>query len=347
MLGRSAEKRHSPVRCPSGSRRGEDGQARAAAPRSSPVLEPQRQGGCRAEAPESGGAALGRAGTPSVKQVKWGVCRRRKATRLALNFAAPVTNKQIQTRKDRSHLIPACSAAAASLIGAEVIYLFDFSPPSSSTYTHPPTPFSFTSLSLPPPRPSLPSRTPPRQSRSLRAAQRGRGCSAAGSSGGCWARGGRAAGRRARRRAGAGQPPHRCRETAEHQRELPPDAPSSEPGCGGRRMIPTLPLATVGTEQPGGGMLGDRSQKGGWPVRTERLLRGARGPRGGVLRPPPVGSPAAAVRRERTSPRCGSGGAGNVRLAAPGASRCGCTGEYGCLAVCAYGHARVYVSASI
>lgn len=155
MLGISAEKRHSPVRCPSGSRRGEGGQARDSAPCSSPVLRPQRQGGCRAEAPESGGAALGRAGTPSVKQVKWGVCRRRKATRLALNFAAPVTNKQIQTRKDRSHLIPACSAAAASLIGAEVIYLFDFSPPLLLHIHTPPHPLRFY-FAFPPPSPAFP-----------------------------------------------------------------------------------------------------------------------------------------------------------------------------------------------
>ncbi|CAN0124962.1 unnamed protein product, partial [Bubo scandiacus] len=166
------------------------------------------------------------------------------------------------------------------------------------------------------------------QPRSLRAAQRGRGCSAAGGSGGCRARGGRAAGRRERRRAGAGQPPRRCRARAESGREVPPDAPSPAAGCGAGRVIPALPLATAGTGRPGRGMLGDRSREG----RAAGAYRGGcceepGGRRGGVWRPPGAesrgaagaGAGFAAVRQRRRRERApGSPGRERARVCVQG-----------------------------
>lgn len=227
-------------RLPSGRRGGEGGRARDTAPSFSAVRRPQGLAGCRAEGPQSGGAAPGR--HPSEEQVKRGGRRRRKATRLALNFAAPVTNKQIEPKKDLSHPIPALSAAAASLIGAEVIYLFDFSPLPPLLPFHAPPPFPFTSP-IPPPSPAFPPLPLAAQTAPVPARRPGLLCGRGSS--GCRARGGRAAGRRERRRAGAGQAPHRRRETAESGPELLPGAPSSAPGSGGGRVI------TAGTGQPG------------------------------------------------------------------------------------------------
>lgn len=120
--------------------------------------------------PPHGGREGAGAGSPPAEQVERGGWRR--ATRSAPNFAAPVTNKQIRPRKDLSHPIPACSAAAASLIGAEVIYLFDFSPPPSPcTHTHTHTRLPSSSSLLP----SLPGLSLPARSRAssalLRAAR--------------------------------------------------------------------------------------------------------------------------------------------------------------------------------
>lgn len=148
----------------------------------------------------------------------------RRATRSAPNFAAPVTNKQIRPRKDLSHPIPACSAAAASLIGEEVIYLFDFSP-------HPPPARTRTRAFLPLPHSSPPSPAflsppaaepaphsaahPPQLRTRLRGAGAPRG-------------GGRGGGRE------GGQERGRGRATGESGCEAPPVAPrqGAEPGLG-------------------------------------------------------------------------------------------------------------------
>lgn len=214
---------------------GEGGRARAEPCAPVPSVGP-RHAGCRAEGPQSGGAAPGR--HPAAEQVKRGGRRRRKATRLALNFAAPVTNKQIEPKKDLSHPIPAFSAAAASLIGAEVIYLFDFSPPPSPpplahTHTPPSLPFHFPSPSPLPGLPSPPSRR--RQPRSQRGAPRPgalRPAAAPGAGRGAGApRGGGSGGGRERgsRRTAAGR--HR---RAGGRRSRTPRSPRQAAAAGGR-----------------------------------------------------------------------------------------------------------------
>lgn len=341
----TTERRHPPRRAgqkcgrealtcplPPGRRGGEGGQAGDTAPRSSAVRRPQRRAGCRAGGPQSSGAAPGR--HPSAEQVKRGGRRRRKATRLAVNFAAPVTNKQIEPKKDLSHPIPAFSTAAASLIGAEVIYLFDFSPLPPLLPFHTPPPFPFTSP-IPPPSPAFPPLPHAAQTAPVPARRTARpGCSAAGGSAGCRERGGRAAGRRERRRAGAGQPPHRCRAIAESGREVLPDAPSSAPGSGGGRVIL---LVTAGTGQPGRGCLVIRAGKEGSRLVPSCCHEETGVPRALFCGPRPWGAPAAAVRRERLGRGAAAAAPGTRARQPPAGAQ---EGMDAALAVCAYCHSR-------
>lgn len=148
----------------------------------------------RPSAPEGGGAAEA---APPRRPSRWSGAEQHV---WALNFAALVTTQtNTQPSEDLSQPSPACSPAAASLIGGELIYLFDFppfAPPRSfHTHTHP-------LPSLPPSPPSQPRSAP------LRSAQPGRGAvGPAAAPARCPAAGrGTEGGRRARRgEAGAGE----------------------------------------------------------------------------------------------------------------------------------------------